>query len=80
MRKRFTSLKCSVLEVALASHCLGIVILAQNVFVQLHIGTAEIPEPCCNPLFALHHFFSEVIGIDVDANCADDAEFLAQTE
>ena len=80
MRKRFIFhlLKSSVLEVALAFHRLGIIILAQDVLIRMHVDSAKIPEPCFNPLFALHHFFSEVICIDIDTNGADDPEFLAQ--
>src|SRR5438552_15018870 len=67
-----------VLEMPLAFHRLGVLILTQDVFIQLHVGSAEIFEPCFDPLFTLHHFFGEIICIDVDANRADNAEVLSQ--
>src|SRR5262249_33379857 len=51
-------------------------VLAQNIFVELDIGPQKVLKPSFDSLLIFKHFFGEVISIDVNANRANDAEFL----
>src|SRR5262249_1023890 len=66
-----------VFKVSLAFLCLCIFVLAQNIFIELHVGSKKILKPCFDALSILQHFFGDVISIDVDANRPDDSEFLS---
>jgi len=65
-----------VFKVSLAFLCLCIFVLAQNIFIELHVGSKKILKPCFDALSILQHFFGDVISIDVDANRTDDSKFL----
>ena len=56
---------------------LCVFVLAQNIFVELHLGAKKVLEPCLDPLSILKHFLGHVIRVDVDTNRADDSEFLS---
>ena len=62
---------------ALAFHRFGVLVLAKDVFIRLHIGTTKIFEPRFDPFFTLNHFFSEIVGVDVNANRTDNSKFLS---
>ena len=66
-----------VFEMALALLRLCVFVLAQNIFVELHLGAQEVLEPSFDPLPILQHFLRDVISINVDANRAHDSEFLS---
>src|SRR5437763_14915657 len=61
----------------LALERLRIFVLAQNIFFELHLGPKEVLEPSFDPLSILQHFLGDVISVNVDANRADDSEFLS---
>src|SRR5947208_16759149 len=71
------ALKCLVFEMTLALERLRIFVLAQNIFVELHLGAKEVLEPSFDPLSILQHFLRDVISVNVDANRADDSEFFS---
>ena len=53
---------------------LCVFVLAQNIFIELHVGSKEVLEPSFDPLSILKHFLGHVIRVDVDANRANDSE------
>ena len=61
---------------AFAFQRLLVFVAAENVFVELHLGAAEGLEEVLHLLGVVHHFFGEIIGIDVDADGADDTVFF----
>ena len=61
----------------LALERIRIFVLAQNIFVELHLGTKEVLEPRFDTLSILQHFLGHVIRIDVYTNRTDDSEFLS---
>src|SRR6266481_9926815 len=69
--------KTFVFKMPLALLRLCVFVLAQNIFVELHLGAKEVLEPSFDPLSILQHFLRDVIGVNVDANRADDSEFLS---
>ncbi len=71
-----TNLDCFVLEVAFAFQGFCVFVFAQNIFVELHFGAAEILEERFDAFLALYHFVGEIVYIDIDADRAHDAEFL----
>jgi hypothetical protein len=62
--------------VALAFQGLGVLVLAQDIFIDLHIDAAEVFKPRFNLFRTLHYFGGQIIDVDVDADRADDSEFL----
>ena len=71
------ALRRLVFKVPLALERIRIFVLAQNIFVEVHLGTKEVLEPSFDPLSILQHFLRDVISVNVDANRADDSEFLS---
>lgn len=61
---------------ALAFQGFLVFVPAENVFVELHVGSAESLEEVLHLLGIVHHFFGEIIRVDVDADGADDAVFF----
>jgi hypothetical protein len=66
-----------VFEMAFAFERLGVFVLAENVFVELHVGAKKIPEPRFDSLPILQHFLGDEIRIDVDTDRAHDSEFFS---
>ena len=61
----------------LALLCLCVFVLAQNIFIELHVCSKKIFKPRLDALSILEHFFRDVIGVDVNANGANDSEFFS---
>ena len=66
-----------VFKVPLALLRLCVFVLAQNIFIELHVGSKKVLKPSFDPLSILKHFLGDVISVDVDANRANDSEFLS---
>ena len=62
---------------ALPFERLGVLVLAQNIFVELHVGPEKILEPGLDPLPIFQDFFGDVVRVNIDADPADDPEILA---
>ena len=56
---------------------LGIFVLAQNIFVELHVGAKKILKPRFDPLSIFQDFVRDVISVDVDTDAADDSKVFA---
>ena len=56
---------------------LYVFVLAQDIFIELHLGAQEVLEPSFDPLSILQHLLGDVISVNVDANRANDSEFLS---
>src|SRR5947199_8315198 len=69
--------KIFVFKVPLALLRLCIFVFAQNIFIELHLGANEVLKPGFDPLSIFQHFLRDVISVNVDANRADDSEFLS---
>ena len=69
--------KAFVFKVPLPLLRLCVFVLAQNIFVELHVGVQKVLEPGFDPLSILKHFLGDVIRVDVYANRANDSEFLS---
>ena len=69
--------KSLVLEVALALQRLGVFVLAQDIFLELHVRPEKVLEPGFDPLSIFQHFLCDVVRVDVDADRADDSKVLA---
>src|SRR6266436_7155284 len=83
-RLRYASLEMTILwskrfvfEVAFALQCLGVFVLAQNILVELHVGAKKVLEPRFDALPIFQHLFGDVISVDIDADRANDSEFLS---
>jgi hypothetical protein len=72
-----TPLKAFVFKVPLPLLRLCVFVLAQNIFIELHVGSKKILEPRLDALSILKHFLGDVIRVDVYANRANDSEFLS---
>ena len=70
-------LRCFVFKVPLALLRLCVFVLAQNIFIELHVGSKKVLEPRLDSLSILQHFLADVIGIDINTNRADDSEFFS---
>src|SRR6184192_2520034 len=70
-------LKRFVFEVPFALQCLGVFVLAQNIFVELDVGAKKVLEPRFDALPIFQHLFGDVISVDIDADRAYDSEFLS---
>jgi hypothetical protein len=70
-------LKPFLFEMTLALERLRVFVLAQDIFIELHLGAKEVLEPRFDPLSILQHFLGDVVGINVYANRANDSEFLS---
>ena len=53
-----------------------ILVATEDVFVELHLGAAKGFEEILHLLRVVHDFFGKIIGVDVDADGADDAVFF----
>ena len=62
---------------AFAFERLGVFVLAQNIFIELHVGAQKVLEPRFDALPIFQHLFSDVISVDVDSDRAYDSEFLS---
>ena len=62
---------------AFALQRLGVFVLAQNILVQLHVGTAKVCEPVLDALPIFQDFLGDIVRIYVDADRADDPKFLS---
>ena len=69
----FLLLKSVVFEMALAFQRLGVFIAAENVLVELHVGTTKGLEKVCYFLGAAKDFFREIVGVNIDADGSDHA-------
>jgi hypothetical protein len=56
---------------------LGVFVLAENVFLKLHIGAKEVLEPRHHSLAVLQHLIGDVIRVNVDANRSNNAELFS---
>ena len=74
---RHDNSKSLVLEVALALQRLGVFVLAQDIFLELHVRPEKVLEPGFDPLSIFQHFLCDVVRVDVDADRADDSKVLA---
>src|SRR5260370_21707724 len=66
-----------VFEVAFALQRLRVYVLAQNVLVELRVGEKKVSKPRFDSLLVSQHVLGDVIGVDVDANRANDSKFLS---
>src|SRR3981081_2790537 len=64
-----------VLEVPLALQGFGVLVLAQNIFIELHVGAAKVLKEAFDALLAAHYLIGQIIYIEVDADRADDSKF-----
>ena len=66
-----------VLEVPLALLGLCVFVLAQNIFIELHVSAQKVLEPRFDALSIFQHFLGDVISIDVYANRTYNSEFFS---
>ena len=52
-------------------------VLAQDILIELHVGAKKVLEPRFDSLSIFQDFLADVIRVDVDADRADDSEFLS---
>src|SRR5207249_8063977 len=52
-------------------------VLAQDILIELHVGSKKVLEPCFNSLSISQHFLGDVIGVDVDTDRANDSKLLS---
>ena len=68
-----TARLASVFPVAFSFQGLLVFVTTENVFVELHLGAAEGFEEVLHLLGVVHHFFRQIVRVDVDADGPDDA-------
>ena len=56
---------------------LCVFVFAQNILIELHVGAQKVLEPRFDALLIFQHFVADVIGVDVNADRANDSEFLS---
>src|ERR1051326_8576242 len=74
---RLLQLNYLVFEMPLALSRLGVLVLAKNIFIELHVRSAKVCEPHFDSLAIFQHLLGDVVRVDIDADCAHDAEFLS---
>src|SRR5262245_47506504 len=75
---RLTRERCRVSEMLPSGESLLILVLAQDVLVERHIGLVIGPEELRNPIGGGEDMVLDVVDVDIDADRADNAKLLSQ--